>query len=144
MNSRQNNSDPSDPRHPISLPEIMHSTTTQRRPSHRQELSETQIPRHTIPPPASVPNLPAPWQLGRHSYYIPGTRHDQQLPTLSGQPGPGHLEGDGGEMWQNVHVQHQMNASGEQPVHNVEDNVEEELHRRLKARQVRLLSVPRA
>lgn len=127
MNSPENS-------HPT---ETLHSPTApQRRPSHRQEPSETHIPflstpsrRHAVPPPAFIPDKPAPWQLGRHSYYFPGTEDDQQSPTLSGQPhSPGYLD---------VHVQHQVNAFEVEEVHNVEDNVEEELHRRLKARQVR-------
>lgn len=127
------------------------SRSATRRPSHRQELSETQFPsvsnpspRHAVPPPAFIPDTPAPWQLGRHSYYIPGTEHDQQSSPLSGQPSPGHLGVNDGGKWDTVHVQHQVNAFEEEGVHHVKGSVdEEELRRRLKARQVTLLSVSR-
>lgn len=137
------NPNPSDHGYLPSPTEPLHSTTVQQRPSHHQEQSEAQIPvastplpRHTVPPPASQPNKPAPWQLGRHSQYIPGTSYDQRSsnPSVDGFP-----EVHGGGRWDPVRVQHQVSATEEGKMHDVE----EELHRRLKARQVRLPSVLR-
>lgn len=126
---------PSNGQYPTPPTETSHPVTAQRLPSRHQKQSETQ-PRHTIPPPASLPNTPAPWQLGRHSQYLTGTAHDQQSPNSSVQPIDGSPEGDAGGNWGTIRVQRQVNEFEEGRV----VDVEEELHRRLKARQVRLLS----
>lgn len=111
------------------------------RPFHHQELPEifshvpgTTSPRHSVSPPAAVPNKPAPWQLGRHSHYTYSTEYDQLSPRLSVQPIVGSVQGDSDAKW-NTEDQHQMNKTDEEGIRNVE----EELHRGLKARQVRLL-----
>ena len=124
----------SDGRYPASPTETLPPVTAQRRPSRHLKQSETQ-PRHTIPPPAFLPNTPAPWQLGRHSQYLTDTAHDQQSPNPSVQPIGGSPEGDAGGNWGTVRIQRQVNEFEEGRV----VDVEEELHRRLKARQVRLL-----
>lgn len=134
---------PSDRRHPTSPTETLHPVTAQQRPSRYQEQSETQIPfvstpspHHTIPPPVLL-NTPALWQLGRHSQYTPSTAYYQRSPNPSVQPDHGSPELDGDGISDPVRVQHQVNEYEEGKVHDVE----KELHRRLKARQVRLLSV---
>jgi hypothetical protein len=107
------------------------STNPQQQPFHLQEQSNTS-PHHTIPPPAFVSNTPALWQLGRHSLYIPSTPHDQQLSTLSEKPILSYSEGDGNGQWDPERVQRQLNRFDEADLRDVE----EELHRGLRARQV--------
>jgi len=113
----------------------LYYTTAQQQPSHHQEQFGMQTPstslttpshHHSIPLPASIPNMPAPWQLGRHSRYIPSTGYGQQFPGPSEQSVTGYMGWDGDRKWDPEHVQHQMNKMDE-----------EELHRGLKARQVR-------
>jgi hypothetical protein len=122
-------------------------TSIQRQPS-LQEQSETQIPfvsstepHDTTPPsPDVVSNEPALWQLGRHSYYKPSNEYDQQPKSLSGQPVFGFTEGDGHGRASPGHPHPQVNKVDEAGLRDVE----EELHRGLQARQVRMQSVFRA
>ena len=128
-------SNPHDHRH---VPETnsFHSPTIQRQPSLRdQERSETQIPfmsstesplYQTFPVPA-VSTRPPVWQLGRHSQIKSGTDYDQKLPGYSG--------GDESGKWDFERVQHQVDKFDESKLVDVEGD----LHRGLKARQVRLL-----
>ena len=126
------------------------SPTTQKWPYHRQKQSDTNTPfisgeksskHHAIPPPAAVANTPAPWQLGRHSNYIPGTGYYQSPPfPTSVQPIFGSAEGDGDENWDPERVQHHLKNIDEAGIRDVE----EELHRALQARQVRLHSFLKA
>ena len=131
----------SDHRFHVSSTENLHSTTTQERPSHRQQretqdpfiLRSSPSPHHTFPPPALIPNQPAPWQLGRHSQYILGARNDQKSSPLSGQHIYGNTEWDDPGRWNSERVHHQVNQMEEAGLRDVE----EELHRGLKARQVK-------
>jgi len=112
------------------------ATRIQGQPPPLREQSETQIPfvsntelHDTIPDsPDLVSNEPALWQLGRHSYYLSSTGYDQQSTGLAGQPV---LEGDGQGPG---HAQHQVSKLDEAGLRDVE----EELHRGLQARQVRV------
>lgn len=118
-----------------------HSPTIQRQPSLRhQEQSESQIPfvsstgsppHHTIPVPV-VSSAPPLWQLGRHSQIKSGTDHDQKS---YGYPG-----GDESGNWDFERVQHQVDKFDESKLVDVEGD----LQRGLKARQVRLLLFLRA
>jgi hypothetical protein len=111
------------------------SPTIQRQPSFRhQEQSETQFPyvsstgsplHHTIPVPV-VPSEPPLWQLGRHSIYKPSIGNDQQP--------PGYPEGGDYGKWDTERVQHQVDKFDESKLVDVEGD----LQRGLKARQVRL------
>jgi hypothetical protein len=121
------------------------SSADQKRPYHRQEHSETKSPvisnttpspQHAIPPPPLIPNTPAPWQLGRHSQYISRTGYYQHPPRSGVQPILGSAEGYGDGKWGPERVQHQLMNDDEAGLRDVE----EELHRALQARQVRLLS----
>ena len=126
---------PNDGKYPTPPMETPHPVTAQRRPSRHKKQSEKQ-PRHAILPPAFLPNTPAPWQLGRHSRYITGTAHHQQSPNPSVQPIGVSPEWDAGGTSGTVRVQRQVDNFEEERV----VDVEAELHRRLRARQVRLLS----
>jgi len=111
-------------------------TTIQRHPS-LQGQSETQIPfvsstepHDTQPPsPDVASNEPALWQLGRHSYYAPNTGYNQQSTSLGGDPAIGFTEKNG-------------HGRGGPEMNKVDEaglrDVEEELHRGLQARQVRM------
>src|SRR5258708_8716082 len=123
------------------------STTTQPQPFHSQGQSETQIPfvlntaslPHVITPATPFvlgPEQPAPWQLGRHSQYVPDTIHGQQPSNLNGQHALGHAVED--HRLDPEYVIHQVSGYNEAE----KSNVEKDLHRGLQARQVRLLSVP--
>jgi len=119
------------------------SPTIQRQPSLRhQDQSDTKIPffsstgsplHQTFPPPV-VSSEPPLWQLGRHSLYKPSTGHDQKSSTISGQPIFGYSEGDNYGRWDFERVQHQVDKFDESKLIDVEGD----LQRGLKARQVRL------
>jgi hypothetical protein len=139
-------SNPGDRRHHASETETLHSVTTPQLPAHGQGQLEAQIPsisstsrppRHTMSPPPVVQseNEPALWQLGRHSQYLGSTEHDQKSPPSTGQSVVGYAEGDG--KWDFERVQHRVDKQVEAGI----QNVEADLHRALKARQVRLLSI---
>jgi hypothetical protein len=76
-----------------------------------------------LPPPAFLPNQPALWQLGRHSWYISG---DERFPRFSDA-----YEGRAAEFFPRQIQDELADASKPQL-----RDVEEELHRGLKARQV--------
>lgn len=126
------------------------SPTTQKWPYHHQKQSDTNTPfisgqtppqHHAIPPPAAVTNTPAPWQLGRHSQYISSTGYYQSPPFPTGiQPIFGSAEEDGDKNWDPERVQHHLINTNEAGIRDVE----EELHRALQARQVRLHSLLKA
>jgi len=115
--------------------------TTQRQPPP-QGRSETQIPfvsstePHDTPPPSPdvLSNQPALWQLGRHSHYISSTGYNQESTSLSGQPVSGSTEGDDYGRARRSHARLQVNRADEAGLRDVE----EELHRGLQARQVRM------
>ena len=146
---------PSDRRHHVSETDSLPSPTTttiHRQPSLQQSLrreqSETLIPfvsstatppyptsPRSPPPPAASKNEPALWQLGRHSIYKSSIGHDQPSPTLKGQFIYSDPEGDGAGKWNFDRVQHQVDKFDESKLIDVEGD----LQRGLKARQVRLL-----
>jgi len=120
------------------------SPSIQRQLSLRQQQSEAQIPFvsstapplpvTTPPPPFAVSSKePALWQLGRHDQYKYSTGHDQQSSTFSGKPTFGYPEGDGFGPWDFERVQHQVDKFDDSKLVDVEGD----LHRGLKARQVR-------
>lgn len=112
----------------------------------RQPL-ETQIPLalHTEPyddiptSPDTISNEPALWQLGRHSYYRSSTGFDPQPTNFSEQPVVGFTKGDSHGLGPG-RAPHQLNKVDEAGLRDVE----EELHRGLQARQVKMSSVLRA
>jgi len=128
----------------VSPTATLNSTTAQKRQYPHQEQPTTQYPyisgkeppHHTAPPPATIPNTPAPWQLGRHSHYTSSTEYDQKPLHPNLPPILGSAEGDGGGKRDTAPVPHLMSRIDEEGLRDVE----EELHRGLKARQVRLLS----
>lgn len=126
---------PNDHRLFVSETDSRPSPPIQRQPSLRQQQSEAQIPLHvtTPPPPAVSTNEPALWQLGRHDQYKYSTGHDQQSSTFSGKPTFGYPEGDGFGPWDFERVQHQVDKFDDSKLVDVEGD----LHRGLKARQVR-------
>lgn len=128
---------PNDHRHVSETNSLPSPTTptTQRQPSLRhQDQSESQLPfvsnpgsplHHTIPIPVTSSEPPL-WQLGRHSTYKSATSHSQRSPGFP-------EEGDFGK-WDFERVQHQVNKFDESKLVDVEGD----LQRGLKARQVRL------
>lgn len=126
------------------------SPPIQRHPSLRQQHSDPQIPwassvtsspamrpPHTTPPPPAFSNEPALWQLGRHSQYKSDPGHDQHSSTPNGKFVFSPPEGDPYGKWDFERVQHQVDRFDESKLIDVEGD----LQRGLKARQVSSLSV---
>lgn len=85
-------------------------------------------------------NEPALWQLGRHSYFVPRTGHDQQSTSPSERAVFGFTERDGHGRGGPGYGEPQVDKANEAGLRDVE----EELHRGLQARQVSVQSVLRA
>ena len=124
----------------------LHTATQNRRGEHHQERLDAQFPLGSpasslssppAPSPAFLPNQPALWQLGRHSWYIPGDdkpphfsdAYEERTPPSAAKffPRAPSDQKDGRR------VPSEFPDTNEAQLRDVE----EELHRGLKARQVR-------
>jgi hypothetical protein len=123
----------------------LHAANHDRQREHHQEQSNVQSPlasrasslsRPPAPAPAFIPNQPALWQLGRHSLYTSGDdykyfndAHEDRSPSS-----PPTFFTQASDYQKDVkQVSYDLGGRNEAQLRDVE----EELHRGLKARQVR-------
>lgn len=126
----------------------LHAANHDRQGEHHQEQSNVQTPplvsptsslsRPLAPAPAFIPNQPAIWQLGRHSWYAPGDDKTQSInDTLHEDRSPSSAPTfftQAVDYPRDVkEVSYNLGGDNEAQLRDVE----EELHRGLKARQVR-------
>jgi hypothetical protein len=110
----------------------LHAANHDRHREHHQEQSYS-LTRHLAPAPTFLPNQPALWQLGWHPIYTPGDEHTRGSTDAhedSSNPPTTQAADHQKDVKQ---VSHDLGDTNEAQLRDVE----EELHRGLKARQVR-------